>query len=211
MMGGDGTYRHLTIELVLREARPSRSTYSTRSTATSRRRSPCRRNWTSSAVEQMETHAGRRHRLPADKLRPVPRGRGRSDSIPERYSDEFCRMKGCTQENINGNSTEADGYSPVHPDDREARRKGRTGPARPTTTRTTRNTASAQRTAATSGSASATPFFSPPATGDTSTPFITDIDGLKKAGDGSWKTSMTRRRPSSTPSPAPIWRRSGPT
>ena len=38
---------------------------------------------------------------------------------PEVYSDEFCRFKGCTQDNIrqfNG----ADGYAPIHPDDREA-------------------------------------------------------------------------------------------
>jgi len=41
---------------------------------------------------------------------------------PLRYSDEFCRLKGCTQENIaefNG----ADGFAPVHPDDREALRE----------------------------------------------------------------------------------------
>ena len=38
---------------------------------------------------------------------------------PERYSDEFCRMKGCTQENIRTfNST--DGFAPVHPEDRDA-------------------------------------------------------------------------------------------
>ncbi len=41
------------------------------------------------------------------------------DLVPDRYSDEFCQMKGCTRESIwefNG----MDGFSPVHPDDRGA-------------------------------------------------------------------------------------------
>jgi len=38
--------------------------------------------------------------------------------IPERYSDEFCRMKGCTQETI-GTLNGTDGYSPIYPDDRD--------------------------------------------------------------------------------------------
>jgi signal transduction histidine kinase/PAS domain-containing protein/ActR/RegA family two-component response regulator len=37
--------------------------------------------------------------------------------IPMRYSDEFCRLKGCTQENINAFNS-MDGFAPVHPDDR---------------------------------------------------------------------------------------------
>jgi len=42
--------------------------------------------------------------------------------VPMRYSDEFCRLKGCTQETIRAFNS-ADGFDPVHPDDREALRK----------------------------------------------------------------------------------------
>ena len=42
--------------------------------------------------------------------------------IPERYSDEFCKLKGCTQENIREFNS-LDGFAPVHPDDREELRK----------------------------------------------------------------------------------------
>jgi len=37
--------------------------------------------------------------------------------VPERYSDEFCRLKGCTQETIKQFNS-GDGFAPVHPDDR---------------------------------------------------------------------------------------------
>ena len=41
---------------------------------------------------------------------------------PERYSDEFCRLKGCTQENIEAFHAQA-GCAPIHPDDLERLKK----------------------------------------------------------------------------------------
>jgi len=38
--------------------------------------------------------------------------------IPQSYSNDFCHMKGCTQESIWELSTD-DGFSPIHPDDRK--------------------------------------------------------------------------------------------
>jgi two-component system sensor histidine kinase/response regulator len=38
--------------------------------------------------------------------------------IPEKYSDDFCRLKGCTQDNIREFNS-SNGFDPVHPDDRE--------------------------------------------------------------------------------------------
>jgi len=38
--------------------------------------------------------------------------------LPERFSDDFCRLKGCTQDNIKEFSSD-DAFAPVHPDDRE--------------------------------------------------------------------------------------------
>ncbi len=43
-------------------------------------------------------------------------------TIPVRYSDEFCRLKGCTQENIQAFNG-VDGFAPVHPDDMEELRR----------------------------------------------------------------------------------------
>jgi len=39
---------------------------------------------------------------------------------PIRFSDEFCSLKGCTQQNIRDYSSPRDGFAPVHPDDRPA-------------------------------------------------------------------------------------------
>ena len=45
-----------------------------------------------------------------------------NQTLPVRYSDEFCRLKGCTQENIQAFNGR-DGFAPVHPDDREELRR----------------------------------------------------------------------------------------
>lgn len=42
--------------------------------------------------------------------------------IPLRYSDEFCHLKGCTQETIQTFNSQ-DGFAPVHPDDRKPLRE----------------------------------------------------------------------------------------
>lgn len=43
-------------------------------------------------------------------------------AVPLRYSDEFCRLKGCTQDNIRAFNSE-DSFAPVHPADREELKK----------------------------------------------------------------------------------------
>jgi signal transduction histidine kinase/PAS domain-containing protein/ActR/RegA family two-component response regulator len=42
--------------------------------------------------------------------------------VPERYSDEFCALKGCTQDNIREFNS-LDAFAPVHPDDKENLKK----------------------------------------------------------------------------------------
>lgn len=41
------------------------------------------------------------------------------DLFPKKYSDEFCQLKGCTQQDIREFNSD-DGFAPVHPDDRKA-------------------------------------------------------------------------------------------
>lgn len=117
MIGGDGRYRHITIDLVLRDASRSEHVFYavyrdvSEEIELQRKLNEQRRN-------QMErTLVDTVGSLPANYV--LYRAETDGSLAAERYSDEFCRMKGYTQADIreiNG----SDGFAPVHPDDRAA-------------------------------------------------------------------------------------------
>lgn len=117
LMGGDGKYRHITIELVLREATPSAHVFYAVYRDVSEEIA-LQKELDEQRNKQMEkTLVNTIGSLPSNYV--LYRENKNGSLIPERYSDEFCRMKGCTQENIRTfNGT--DGYAPIHPDDRDA-------------------------------------------------------------------------------------------
>jgi PAS domain S-box-containing protein len=117
LLGGDGKYRNITIELVLREANPSEHIFYA-----------VYRDVTEEVTLQKQLEIQQKKHMETTLVNTIGslpsnyvlyHEDKNGDLIPDRYSDEFCRMKGCTQENIREfNGT--DGYAPIHPDDRES-------------------------------------------------------------------------------------------
>ena len=115
MMSGRGQYKHLTIELVLRETRPDEHIFYA-----------VYRDVSEEVALQQELdaqHQKQMERKLVDMIGSLPANyvlyheNPNGMLVPERYSDEFCKLKGCTQENIrefNG----SDGFAAVHPEDR---------------------------------------------------------------------------------------------
>ena len=120
LMGGKGKYKHITIELVLRDKGPDGrvfyAVYRDVSEEVSLQRELDRQRRKQMELTLVDTIGS----LPANYVLYRENKDGRI--IPERYSDEFCQMKGCTQTNIRNLNGE-DGFEPVHPDDRGALEK----------------------------------------------------------------------------------------
>ncbi len=116
-IGGGGDYKYLTLDLVLRERRPDERVFYA-----------VYRDVSEEISLQQELEKQRQAQLErtlVDTIGNLPanyalyRANDDGSLTPERYSDDFCRMKGCTQEDIRGFNGE-NGFAPVHPDDREA-------------------------------------------------------------------------------------------
>jgi len=114
-MGGSGKYKHITMELVLRDAGPEEHIFYAFYRDVSEEAALQRKLDEQHRMQMERTLVDTIGRLPANYVLYSEDQSGML--VPERYSDEFCRMKGCSQENIrefNG----MDGFAPVHPDDR---------------------------------------------------------------------------------------------
>jgi PAS domain S-box-containing protein len=117
LIGGDGKYRHITIELVLRNASPAEHVFYAVYRDVSEEIA-LQKELDEQRSRQMErTLVNTLGSLPSNYV--LYREEADGSLVPERYSDEFCRMKGCTQENIREFNGE-NGFAPIHPDDRKA-------------------------------------------------------------------------------------------
>jgi len=116
-LGGGNEYRYITIDLVLREAKPEGrvfyASYRDVSQEIALRRELERRQQKRMEQTLVEAVNG----LPTSSaLYRIERGR---TLIPERYSEEYCEMSGCAKQD---ELLRGDAFSGVHPDDAEALR-----------------------------------------------------------------------------------------
>jgi PAS domain S-box-containing protein len=115
-MGGKGEYKNITIDLVLREIRrDERVFYAVYRDVTEEVK--LQSELASQRKKQLErTIVDTIGSLPANYVLYLANADGTYTA--ERYSDEFCHMKGCTQEEIKKTKNDS-GFDAVHPDDRE--------------------------------------------------------------------------------------------
>ncbi len=119
-LGGKGEYKYITIDLVLRESKPDGRVFYASYRDVSQENA-LRRELELQQQKQMEnTLVDTIGRLPACSVLYQETDNG--PSVAERYSDEFCKLKECTQEEVRRISG-ADAFEPVHPDDRAALKK----------------------------------------------------------------------------------------
>jgi len=119
-MGGKGEYKYITIDLVLRESKPDGRVFYASYRDVSQENT-LRRELELRQQKQMEnTLVDTIGRLPACSVLYQETDSG--PSVAERYSEEFCRLKECTQEEVRRFSG-TDAFAPVHPDDRELLKK----------------------------------------------------------------------------------------
>ena len=116
-LGGKGAYKNITIDLVLRESRPDGRIFYASYRDVSQEVA-LRRELELRQQKRMEnTLVDTIGRLPACSVLYRETETGPSEA--ERYSDEFCRLKECSQEEVRRLSG-GDAFAPVHPDDRKA-------------------------------------------------------------------------------------------